>query len=258
VVRVTASTTHADERFCPDDSAGCDPGARIPFDRVLGGEWTERAVTASVDAGLGARCSAGVTASAVTARYADRAGVRTTSGLGDVTLRAHAQVTATPIATGVTVRVKAPTAHEPSSAQFLRLSDGQWDVDLLASIGRSFWPAPAYAFVEGGYRVRTTSRRFTPAIDVGDEVPFHAEAGATVGGRVALRARLTGYVGQSDRSGAMTLPARRLLRAEPSVAVRLGRSGAEVELTGSIPLSGRGVPVTRSLRLSVASAPLAY
>jgi hypothetical protein len=246
--RITLSTESADERF------HAATGVRESFDPILGGERRQHAVTASFDVAVTERVSAGATASIVSARYADRAGVSTTSGMGDLTMRAQAMLTNGPIASAIELRAKAPTAHEPATAQFLRLSDGQWDVEARASIGRSFWPLPAYAFVEGGYRVRTTSTLFLPAVDVGDEWPYHAEAGATVAARLGVRARVTGYAGRRDRAGFVETPARRLTRFEPSLAWSLP-GGAEIEVTASYALSGRGMPAARALRVAYAPAP---
>ncbi len=257
VVRVGVRTESADERFCATGATACRPGARVPFDTTLGGSWRQDALSASADVGLSRAVSIGATLDVVRARYTDRVGERVASGLGDVTFRAHASFSERPVATGVDVRVKAPTARSPASAQSLRLSDGQWDVEAAASIGRSFWPVAAYAFVETGYRARTTSTRFTPAIDVGDEWTMHVETGWSFARRTSARVRAVGFLGGQDRAASVRTPGRSALRGEPSLAWSTPRAG-EIELTASFALVGRGTAATRGVRLSYAAPPWAW
>ena len=67
----------------------------------------------------------------------------------------------------------------------LSITGGQWDFDVVAQLGRSFYPVPVYANVDLGYRLRGeytdsnpndaggVDRTYTP----GAEFVFNAEAG---------------------------------------------------------------------------------
>ena len=80
---------------------------------------------------------------------------------------------------------KAPMGEYREVPEALSITGGQWDFDVVAQVGRSFWPTPVYANVDLGYRLRGeyadpnpsdaggVDRTYTP----GAEFVFNAEAG---------------------------------------------------------------------------------
>lgn len=69
----------------------------------------------------------------------------------------------------------------PEAARFPAFGDGQLDATLWASIGGSFYPLPAYALLEVGYRHRTEV--FPGAgngLEFGDGVTFFGQVGYTL------------------------------------------------------------------------------
>ena len=51
--------------------------------------------------------------------------------------------------------VKIPTGEFKNEDGLIPVGEGQWDYDIVVQAGCSFWPLPAYANVDIGYRVRT-------------------------------------------------------------------------------------------------------
>ena len=80
---------------------------------------------------------------------------------------------------------KAPMGEYREVPEALSITGGQWDFDVVAQLGRSFWPVPVYGNVDLGYRLRGeytdsnpndaggVDRTYTP----GAEFVFNAEAG---------------------------------------------------------------------------------
>ena len=80
---------------------------------------------------------------------------------------------------------KAPMGEYREVPEALSITGGQWDFDVVAQLGRSFWPVPVYGNVDLGYRLRgeyadsnpsdagEVDRTYTP----GAEFVFNAEAG---------------------------------------------------------------------------------
>ena len=80
---------------------------------------------------------------------------------------------------------KAPMGEYREVPEALSITGGQWDFDVVAQLGRSFYPVPVYANVDLGYRLRGeytdsnpsdaggVDRTYTP----GAEFVFNAEAG---------------------------------------------------------------------------------
>lgn len=80
---------------------------------------------------------------------------------------------------------KAPMGEYREVPEALSITGGQWDFDVVAQLGRSFYPVPVYANVDLGYRLRGeytdpnpsdaggVDRTYTP----GAEFVFNAEVG---------------------------------------------------------------------------------
>ena len=85
----------------------------------------------------------------------------------------------------------------------LSITGGQWDFDVVAQLGRSFWPVPMYTNVDLGYRLRgeytdpaagepdVIDRSYTP----GAELVFNAEAGYSPMDKLLVALKYQGVVG---------------------------------------------------------------
>ncbi len=108
--------------------------------------------------------------------------LETESGLGDI--RGFAKinlVNSADLVGTLKLGFKAPMGDYREVPEALSITGGQWDFDVVAQLGRSFWPVPVYANVDLGYRWRgeyqdsdpNPDRSYTP----GAEFVFNAEAG---------------------------------------------------------------------------------
>ena len=108
------------------------------------------------------------------------------SGVGDI--RGFAKinlVNSADLVGTLKLEFKAPMGEYREVPEALSITGGQWDFDVVAQVGRSFWPVPVYANVDLGYRLRGeytdsnpsdaggVDRTYTP----GAEFIFNAEAG---------------------------------------------------------------------------------
>ena len=108
------------------------------------------------------------------------------SGLGDVRGVAKINLVQSADLVGtLKLGFKAPIGEYREVPEALSITGGQWDFDVVAQVGRSFWPVPVYGNVDLGYRLRGeytdpnpsdaggVDRTYTP----GAEFVFNAEAG---------------------------------------------------------------------------------
>ena len=108
------------------------------------------------------------------------------SGLGDVRGVAKINlVNSADLVGTLKLGFKAPMGEYREVPEALSITGGQWDFDVVAQLGRSFYPVPVYANVDLGYRLRGeyadpnpsdaggVDRTYTP----GAEFVFNAEAG---------------------------------------------------------------------------------
>jgi hypothetical protein len=80
--------------------------------------------------------------------------------------------------------IKMPTGEFKNEDGLIPVGEGQWDFDLIAQLGRSFWPLPLYGNVDLGYRVRTKNDEIDR--DPGDEWFLNAELGYNITRRLLL------------------------------------------------------------------------
>ena len=254
-LRGTGSTERAHEEYCGGLN-DCGAASRVPF--TLDGQWRMRAVFLDADYGLTRRLTLGVSTSLQAARYEDLAGLRTTDGFGDLSMRAQYSLTTWPVAAAVCASVKAPTGKNPidaSTSALIPLSEGQWDGECTLAIGKSLYPKPAYVLVESGYRARSTSHRDDPPRNVGDEVPFRAEGGTMITKHWGARMRVQGFAGFAGSAYfggvGLRIPARSIVYVAPSVVWHSGTR--EVEVTLAQAIAGRNYPVTTTLRVGAST-----
>ncbi len=254
-LRATGSTERADEEFC-GGALACGTAGRGPFERE--GEWRMRALFVDADYGVSGALTLGASTSLQAARYADSGGVRTTTGTGDLWIRAQYGLTSWPVAAAVCASVKAPTGrnpNDPTTASLIPLSEGQWDGEITLALGKSLYPRPAYVLAESGFRARGTSHRGDPPLNVGDEIPFRLEGGTMVTKHWGARMRLQGFAGLAGSAWfgdvGLRIAPRRVLYAAPSLVWHQG--GREMEITLAQAIAGRNYPATTTLRVSAST-----
>ena len=126
------------------------------------------------------------------------------SGLGDVRGVAKINLVQSAGLVGtLKLGFKAPIGEYRPVPEALSITGGQWDFDVVAQLGRSFWPVPMYANVDLGYRLRgeytdpaagepdVVDRSYTP----GAELVFNAEAGYSPMDKLLVALKYEGVVG---------------------------------------------------------------
>ena len=126
------------------------------------------------------------------------------SGLGDVRGVAKINLVQSAGLVGtLKLGFKAPIGEYREVPEALSITGGQWDFDVVAQLGRSFWPVPMYTNVDLGYRLRgeytdpaagepdVIDRSYTP----GAELVFNAEAGYSPMDKLLVALKYEGVVG---------------------------------------------------------------
>ena len=126
--------------------------------------------------------------------------LETESGLGDI--RGFAKinlVNSADLVGTLKLGFKAPMGDYREVPEALSITGGQWDFDVVAQLGRSFYPVPVYANLDLGYRWRgeykdsdpNPDRSYTP----GDEIVFNAEAGYSPMDKLLVALKYEGIAG---------------------------------------------------------------
>ncbi len=101
-----------------------------------------------------------------------------------------------PHRTALNVGVRLPTGYDRQSTP--AVGSGQVDLDVMVHYGVSLWPAPGYAQVGAGLRVRSgvyaLSSGDADGPDYGNEWLLHAEAGVSLGKWALLQGLFFGTV----------------------------------------------------------------
>jgi len=222
-------------------------GRRVPF--PLEGRTSAISVYTTVAGGLGRGFDAWLQSSFHRLELRDIAAIRKSTGLGDLRVYgrwtpAHAFGWALPVA--VRAGIKVPVGDFEGADGLIPLGDGQTDIELVAEVGHSFWPRPAYLMAWLGYRWRRA--RSDTGFDFGNERFFLVTAGMT-GRRLGGRLTAEGWVGAEADNGGLAARAqgRRLLRIAPSITVAAGPG--ELEFGTRVPLAGRNLASGTELTL---------
>ncbi len=175
-------------------------------------------------------------------RFNDRAGMRTSTGFGDVRLYARSSpLRILGVTTPVTIRggVKLPVGDFDVGTNMIPLGDGQRDWELMLELGHSFYPNPTYLMAWLGYRWREESTGDDQAF--GDERFFYAAVGGEVG-PLGYKVGLEGWFGDTPVFGGFDAPGakREMLRVAPSLLIPGGPGQIEVGLR--VPLAGKNLP----------------
>ena len=141
---------------------------------------------------------------------------------------------------------KTPIGEYRPVPEALSVTDGQWDFEVVGQIGRSFWPTPAYANLDLGYRMRgeykdtddvEPDRSYTP----GAELVFNAEAGYTPLDRLVVALKFEGLSGAEydayDNPGQPETLSQSVTNLVPTVLVDLN---ANLSLEASVRMTTSG------------------
>ena len=180
-------------------------------------------------------------------RFDDLANQRTSTGVADLRLGARFNLlkTSSTLAT-VGAALKFPTGEFVNDAEVVPVGEGQYDVDLTAEAGHSFWPRPAYVNVLGGYRLRGANSK--NGIHPGDELFWSVEGGHRLVGRLNLKAVARGLHGKESTSFGLGIPTlkREAVYLQPGVWWELAPERG-IELAFPFTIKGRNWPAGLSV-----------
>ena len=151
------------------------------------------------------------------------------SGLGDIRAFAKINLVHEPVVGTLKLGIKTPSGEFRAAPEAMSASDGQWDFEVIAQIGRSYWPTPVYANIDLGYRLRQTND--TIHYNPDDEMIYNAEVGGSPTEMLNLALKLEGISGAG----------RRVTYAIPTVLVSLPQ-GLSVEAAARVTVLGRADP----------------
>ena len=199
-LKLTYFTHSTDEEFILTPrllgSSTFEAGEKLPY--AFDGESISRAYLLEVRYGAWSFLDVRTSFSYYDLQYNDDGGDRKNTGFGDIYAETIVALLRNPVAAAIRAGVKAPTGEFSIDPQRVPLSENQWDIEGALSAGRSFYPLPAYAKAEIGYRYRfeNTETRIKP----GDEVFFLAETGVTLVPRLLLKVVLEGVFADERES----------------------------------------------------------
>jgi protein XagA len=164
--------------------------SRFESDRILDPKgrrqtapnFTDHSLFLYTEYGVASRWTAILSAAGKSLSFEPPSGKRTTTGLGDVWLHGKRALLSSPVVLSAQAGVKIPAGYGPDRIPPLGQNQIDWESRIL--LGRSFYPFPAYAGLEAGYRVRNGP--------FSDEIPYRVELGFFLGKRVLLQGALDG------------------------------------------------------------------
>lgn len=176
------------------DEAFDATGRTVPLDAggTASGDYTDVSFSTYLEYGLHDRITL---IASVPIKQASKGDDRTV-GIGDFVAGLRAPLYDGPLFVSISSCLKLPLYGESQSAS-PSLGTAGVDGDLRLLAGRSFWPMPAYATAEVGYRRRH---------GFADQVIYSAELGATLG-RLETQVRLAGENSRVDPAAVVLDPA---------------------------------------------------
>lgn len=174
-------------------------------------------------------------------RFDDLADRRRSTGIGDLRLAARYAIVTGPTVATVGAAVKFPTGEFVNDAEVVPVGEGQYDFDVTAEVGHSFWPRRAYATARVGYRFRTENRE--NGIHPGNELLWSAEVGHRLVSRLGLKLAARGLHGGVSTSFGLEIQTlkREAVYVTPGLSWDLG-PGRGVELSLPFTVRGRNWP----------------
>ena len=118
------------------------------------------------------------------------------SGIGD--LRGYTKINLVQQAIVSTLKLgfKAPIGEYRAAPEAISVSEGQWDFDIILQIGGSLYPAPMYANIDLGFRLRQEN---DTGYDPPEELIYNAEIGYSLTDKFLLALKLEGIHGDDRR-----------------------------------------------------------
>ena len=151
------------------------PGTRARYD--FAGEYASKAAFIEGFYGVSERLDLGLQIPYFDQSFINTTftGPRTASGLSDIRIFAKFRLVEAPVLLTIKTGAKMPTGEFRNEDGLIPVGEGQWDFDLVAQLGRSWWPLPLYGNLDLGYRVRGKNGAIDR--DPGDEWFLNAELG---------------------------------------------------------------------------------
>ena len=238
----------------PDLSVTYQPGDRARY--LFNGSYRSQGAIFDLFYGVVDRLDVGVQVPFYKQEFVDDilrtgfGGARTTNGLGDVRGYLKYRLFQAPAVGTFKFGVKTPTGEFLNLDGVIPVGEGQWDFDFVFQLGRSFWPLPAYANVDVGYRMRR--RNDETGQDPGDEWSFLVEAGYTPVRGVLLAMKAEGIRGKTSTLFGIHLlsGAKRITYLSPTLSLGPFRN-MNVEAALRISLNGRNYPAGQMLLVGV-------
>ena len=128
----------------------------------------------------------------------------TASGFSDIRGFIKMNLIQKPFVGTLKVGFKAPTGNFQNQDGMIPVGEGQWDFDVIAQAGQSFWPLPIYANLDLGYRMRLKNE--TISRDPGDEWFFNAEVGYNPAEKLLIALKIEGIRGKPSKVFNLELP----------------------------------------------------
>lgn len=238
----------------PDLSRVYDAGDRAPYNQ--NGRYNSRALFVDAWYGLTDRVDIGVQIPWFRQEFVNDAlrigfgGPRVASGLSDMRGFLKLNLYRQPVVASLKVGVKAPTGEFVNEEGIIPVGEAQWDVDVVAQVGKSFWPVPVYTNLDLGYRVRFRNAGLDR--DPGNEWLYTAEVGAALAPSWMMTLKLEGIRGEAGTI--LGVPNESLIKRitylSPGVTVGPW-AGLSVEATIRTSLSGRGYPAGHVLSIGI-------
>ena len=168
-------------------------------------------------------------------------GPRVASGFSDIRAFLKFRLFQTPAVGTFKFGFKAPTGDFVNEEGIIPVGEGQWDFDFIFQLGRSFWPLPAYADLDVGYRARMKNDKIDR--DPGDEWFFLAEVGYTPLERMLVALKVEGIWGKPARVFGLKLPrdVKRITNVSPTLFVGPFQH-VSLEAALRISVNGRSFP----------------
>ena len=225
--KITGMAQSTNEEYVAVGGAGREPDLNRlyePGDRAHyreNGHYNSQALFIDLFYGLNDRIDFGIQIPYYRREF-ENVGFRPTniaSGFGDMRGIAKINIVQNPVVSTIKFGTKAPTGKFQNQDGIISAGEGQWDFELAAQIGRSFWPLPLYANIDLGYRVRR--KNSTTDYDPGDEWFLNSEIGYNPIAKLLIILKLEGIKGRPSRVLGLKLPSdiRRITYFAPTLII---------------------------------------
>ena len=181
-------------------------------------------------------------------QFDDLADRRRSTGLGDLRVATRWNLRKGSTVATLGAAIKFPTGEFVNDAEVVPVGEGQYDVDITAEAGHSFWPRPAYVSGLAGYRLRGANR--VNGISPGDEFFWSLEGGHRIVSRLGVKGVARGLHGQRSTSFGLEIQTlkREIIYVQPGLVWELAPERG-IELSLPFTVRGRNWPAGVSVGL---------